>query len=132
PGAVSAAANRIDVFARGLDNALWHRAWDGTAWQPWQSLGGVLSSGPAVTASGASRLDVFARGGDGALWHRAWDGAGWLAWENLGGRLTSDPGRSRPARARSTSSVAAAITRCGIARGTGRAGARGNHLAEPS
>ena len=91
PDAASWAANRLDVFARGTDNALWHRWWDGSAWRGWESLGGVLSSGPDVSSWAANRLDVFARGTDNALWHRWWDGSAWRGWESLGGVLTSDP-----------------------------------------
>lgn len=32
PAAVSWGNNRIDVFARGIDNALWHTWWDGHSW----------------------------------------------------------------------------------------------------
>ena len=37
---------------RGNDNALWHR-WspDGQNWSPWESLGGVLTAGPAAVAA---------------------------------------------------------------------------------
>jgi hypothetical protein len=34
PDAVSWGPNRMDVFVRGTDNALWHTWWDGTAWRP--------------------------------------------------------------------------------------------------
>jgi len=58
---------------------------------PWSSLGGVLSSSPAVSTWGASRTDAFVRGSDNALWHRSWDGTTWTAWDSLGGTLTSNP-----------------------------------------
>ena len=38
----------IKLFVRGTDNALWHKWWNGSAWSGWESLGGVLTSGPAV------------------------------------------------------------------------------------
>jgi hypothetical protein len=56
----------------------------------WESLGGVLSSGPDVCSWAQGRLDVFVRGSDNALWHKWYDG-GWSDWESLGGVLTSDP-----------------------------------------
>ena len=34
------------VFAQGADSSLTHKWWDGTRWNPWESLGGVMSSGP--------------------------------------------------------------------------------------
>jgi hypothetical protein len=58
----------------------------------WQSLGGVLTSSPAASASAAIREDVFARGTDGALWQKTWNGTAWGQWQPLGGGLTSAPG----------------------------------------
>jgi hypothetical protein len=63
-------AGRIDLFARGVDNALVHKWWDGERWSEWENLGGALSSGPAVASWGAGRLDVFVRGNDNSLYHR--------------------------------------------------------------
>jgi hypothetical protein len=63
----------------------------GTGWSIWESLGGVLTSSPAVSSWGVNRLDCFVRGTDNAMWHRWWDGAAWRGWESLGGVLTSAP-----------------------------------------
>ena len=41
-----AVARRLDVFARGTDNGLWHTWWNGGGWSGWQSLGGTLTQGP--------------------------------------------------------------------------------------
>jgi hypothetical protein len=46
----------------------------GNQWHDWESLGGVLSSGPGVSSWAAGRLDVFVRGTDNALWHKWFDG----------------------------------------------------------
>jgi hypothetical protein len=72
PAVASWAANRLDVFARGGDDALWHKFWDGTSWHDWESLGGSLTSDPAAVSWGPNRIDAFARGGDNALWHKFW------------------------------------------------------------
>ena len=32
PGVSSWAVNRLDVFVRGTDNALWHKWWNGSNW----------------------------------------------------------------------------------------------------
>ena len=61
------------------------------AWSDWETLGGVLTSGPGVSSWSSGRLDVFVRGTDSALWHKWYDG-GWSDWESLGGVLTSSPG----------------------------------------
>jgi hypothetical protein len=63
------------------------------SWRNWESLGGVLTSGPAVSSWSNGRLDTFVRGTDNALWHK-WFQNGWSNWESLGGVLTSSPGVS--------------------------------------
>jgi hypothetical protein len=79
----------LDIFVRGTDNALWHK-WYQNGWSGWESLGGILTSGPAAVSWGNNRIDVFVRGTDSALWHKWWQN-GWSGWESLGGILTSDP-----------------------------------------
>jgi hypothetical protein len=66
----------------------------GVAWSGWESLGGVLTSAPAVSSWGANRLDCFVRGTDTAMWHKWWDGAAWRGWENLGGTCQLGVGAS--------------------------------------
>jgi Zn-dependent M28 family amino/carboxypeptidase len=39
---VSWGPGRIDVFVSGMDSALHHKAWDGSTWHDFESLGGVL------------------------------------------------------------------------------------------
>lgn len=89
PAAVSWGPQRLDVFARGTDDALWHR-WFDHGWHDWESLGGVLTSAPAASSWAAGRLDLFVRGTDRALWHKWFDGS-WHEWESLGGGLSSGP-----------------------------------------
>ena len=91
PDPASGTPNRLDVFVRGSDHALYQKTWDGTAWNIWQSLGGNLTSAPSAVATGASRLDVFVRGADNALYQKTWDGTAWSNWVRLGGLLTSGP-----------------------------------------
>jgi hypothetical protein len=38
PAASSWGADRLDVFAVGVDDAIWHRWWDGTRWVDWERL----------------------------------------------------------------------------------------------
>jgi hypothetical protein len=59
-------------------------------WMDWESLGGVLTSGPAASSWSEGRLDVLVRGTDSACWHK-WFDNGWSDWESLGGILTSSP-----------------------------------------
>jgi Repeat of unknown function (DUF346) len=64
------------VFARGDDDGLWHMWWDGSGWNGWEPLGGVLTSDPAAVSWSEDRIDVFARGSDNAIWHLYYEG-GW-------------------------------------------------------
>ena len=32
-------ANRLDIFALGTDNAVWHKWWNGSSWRGWERLG---------------------------------------------------------------------------------------------
>jgi hypothetical protein len=90
PAVVSWGPDRIDLFGRGSDGAIYHNYWDGT-WHTFESLGGNFLYGPAVSSWGAGRLDVFAIGTDGALYHNYWDGS-WHGWgDRLGGAFTSAP-----------------------------------------
>ena len=91
PDVSSWGPNRLDVFVRGTDNAMWHKWWDGSAWRGWESLGGTQTSGPGAVSWGPNRIDCFVRGTDNALWHKWWDGSRWRGWDSLGGVLTSDP-----------------------------------------
>jgi C1A family cysteine protease len=95
PATVSWADGRIDVFARGTDNALWWRNTSngGTSWSSWTSLGGQLAAttGPAASSQRAGQLDVFVIGSDQALWHRSYSNSAWSTWESLGGQLTASP-----------------------------------------
>ncbi|MGH7369313.1 MAG: hypothetical protein ACREIN_00320, partial [Candidatus Methylomirabilaceae bacterium] len=99
PAASSWAANRLDVFARGGEDACLHLWYDGT-WHGWQSLGGRITAAPAAVSWGADRIDVFVRGRNQGLWHRWWSGASWSGWEHLGGVLTSAPAVSSWAASR--------------------------------
>jgi hypothetical protein len=91
PAPVSWGPGHLEVFARGGDNALWHRWWMGNGWSGWDSLEGGITSNPAPVSWGPGHLEVFARGGDNALWHKWWMGNGWSGWESLEGGITSNP-----------------------------------------
>jgi hypothetical protein len=82
--------DRLDCFGRGLDNALYHTFWNGSKWHGWESLGGILTSDPAVVVRDPDHIDCFVRGTDNALYHKFWNGSKWHGWEGLGGSLTSN------------------------------------------
>jgi 3D (Asp-Asp-Asp) domain-containing protein len=92
PAVASRAPGKLDVFARGPFDQLWHLSYDGKTWSNWEPLGGDLESEPAAVSRDSGHIDVFVRGTDDALWHLAWsDSTGWSSWESLGGVLTSGP-----------------------------------------
>ena len=59
----------------------------------WTSLGGILTSDPAVFTTKDGTLDVFVRGNDNGLYHvrQSANSFVWGNWQPLGGFLTSDP-----------------------------------------
>lgn len=91
----SNADGRLEVFGNGTDHAVWHR-WQtapNNGWAAWSSLGGLLTTDPALGINKDGRLEVFSRGADDALWHN-WQtspGGAWSGWNSLGGSITSDP-----------------------------------------
>lgn len=85
---------RLEVFARGTDNALWHK-WQvapNSGWSDWATQGGGISSEIASGRNADGRLEIFVRGMDNSLWHK-WQlspGGAWSGWSSQGGALTSD------------------------------------------
>ena len=85
-------SKRMDVFVRGPDDGLWQTSWhEGQTWQEWKSLGGHLTSDPAVVSDDYFSFHIFALGANNVLLHKH------ISWSNcnsLGGEW-----RSRPAAA---------------------------------
>lgn len=102
-GSASGVALRVDIFARGSDDTLRHRAWlEGESWQAWKNLGGNLASDPAVYSesdgnpwpndrTAKTRYHVVALGPAGDVIYRYYDGSKWSDWKSLGGKLVSAP-----------------------------------------
>jgi hypothetical protein len=71
---------RVWAFARGTDNGLWYRQWNGSTWSAWTTLGQSVFGDPTVTWDGVA-LWAFELGGDNGLWYRRLDPVtGWSAW----------------------------------------------------
>ena len=81
---------RLEVFAVGSDDALWH-IWQtapNNGWSNWRSLGGQISE-VRTGRNADGRLEIFAVGSDQAMWH-IWQTApdnGWSGWHSLGGNV---------------------------------------------
>ena len=82
---------RLEVFARGMDQALWHirQTSPNNDWSKWESLGDLKIDMLAVGSNQDGRLEVFARGLDKALWHirQTSPNNGWSTWATLGGQI---------------------------------------------
>jgi hypothetical protein len=79
---------RLDVFARGADQAVW-QMWSDGQWRSWTSMGGQIPGDVSAIAPTPNRLDIFVRGMDNAVWQRWWDGSKWNGFVSLGGAITS-------------------------------------------
>jgi hypothetical protein len=94
------ADGRLEVFARGTDNRLWH-SWQAAKnagpWSGFSSLSGAIVDGPSVARSRTGRLHVFARGLDDTLQHIAQTAPNgpWGMWESLGGTVLATPAVAR-------------------------------------
>lgn len=71
PTIASPSSGRLDVFAQGVENALWHDKWvPGVgAWSGWERIGGPITSAPGAVASEPGRIDVVARYGAASVGH---------------------------------------------------------------
>jgi hypothetical protein len=90
PTAISWATGRIDLFARGADNALYHKWFDNGWSADWQYLGGILASPPVAASSWGFSGDVFVRGSDGHLYYNEVNSNVWTGWVDLGCCLSGD------------------------------------------
>lgn len=87
PAAVTIQDGHIEIAAAGMDHAVWLKSTSG----PWNSIGGLTYSPPALAYIPQSN-GVFAlvRGVDDALWVNGLAGAP-TGWESIGGRLIDGP-----------------------------------------
>ncbi len=97
-GRASAAAP-YDLFVRGVDNALWHRALiPGQGWAGWELIGGNLSSAPAAigfsTVGHDRRLRPRRRP---APPPRPTINGTWQPWSGWGGLISGAPALASPA-----------------------------------
>lgn len=96
PTVVTWGPGHIDVFMRGGNGNVLHKAWnaDPGEWWPnqtgWQDLGGKIIGFPAAVSWGAGRVDLFVRGSDRRIYNKVWEqerGTWWpnqTGWQDLG------------------------------------------------
>jgi hypothetical protein len=87
---VSRAPGKLDLFVRSEEAAIAHRSYvEGSGWDSWESLGGVVRADFDVIADAGS-LDVYVRAVDNAVYHSSKTGtAPWTGWQSLGGGITT-------------------------------------------
>jgi hypothetical protein len=84
--------DRLDIFVRGGDAAVWTKSWTSSGWTAWTSIGGQIAGRPAAVSWGPDRIDVVAHGlNDDQVWHNARSlscaGNHWCGWNPKGGTL---------------------------------------------
>jgi hypothetical protein len=84
PAVASWGTNRLDVFYRGQDGALYQKYFDGQ-WRGHVKLtaDNVIHSHPTAVSWGPNRIDVFARGASGGIVQIYWDGTAWRQHDGL-------------------------------------------------
>ena len=89
--AVSWGPSRIDIFGRGMDNAVWTKFWNGSKWSNWASLGGKTPDSPTAVSWGPNRIDIFVRGLDNVVYQQYFNGTAWSGgWGSLGGETVEE------------------------------------------
>lgn len=91
PTPVSISNGRIDIFARGTNNALNTITYSGGNWSGWSSFGNAIQGQPTAVSWDENHLGVFVRAND-RLWQIYWNGGSWSSWEQFtDGVIAGDP-----------------------------------------
>ena len=80
PAAYASGTDRVDVFVRGTDNAVYQRTFEHGCWGRWIKLGGTVTDSPTVAFTSPTQWALVARGADGKVWQRSQSGS----WSSLG------------------------------------------------
>lgn len=81
----------INVFMKGLDDAVYHRQYD-RVWGNLENVGGKIISSPSGVSSDSTRADVFVVGPDNAVYWSYWE----LRWPDL--TPSTDPNIAQASR----------------------------------
>jgi len=93
PALVSRASEIIDVFIRGVDDALYRNAWSGSGWSGWTAVPGGMKTthAPAATTRQTGTMELFTRATNGEIRWASFDGAVWSGWKAVAGAVDSGP-----------------------------------------
>ncbi|MCB1985814.1 MAG: hypothetical protein H6936_16535 [Burkholderiales bacterium] len=90
PECVSWGPDRIDCFARGGNNNLYHKWWNGSDWHGWQNLNVETRSQASCLSRMPDTIDCFVRGDNNRMYKVSWDGSMWDVLD-LGGVIQDQP-----------------------------------------
>jgi hypothetical protein len=87
PGAVSLGGGRTQVYALGVDGALWYRTYSANNWDAWQRLvtpDGVAGNAvPVLTSPAAGQVAVYLAGTEERIWKNQNNGSDWGSWSSI-------------------------------------------------
>jgi len=89
----------IEVFALGLDKALWHNVSTQSSWSGWSTMGGTFATGAGPILWTDGHAEIFATDESGTPWHNYTNTASPPVWHGWAA-LTGGPLASRPIPAR--------------------------------
>jgi hypothetical protein len=90
PAVISQYEGSYDLFATGLDHAVWWRHDEEGTWSAWKSLGGYVTSPPAAAMTDVG-ICVAARSVTGTLIIKWGNGITWGSWYDHGGSFVGAP-----------------------------------------
>jgi len=96
PSITSWDSDRRDVFARGDDNQIYWKFYNGVSWSNWISLQGSATSAPDCVSPFPTRIDCVVNGPENTgVFHKSGvltgNGMLWTDWQPLGGLALSGP-----------------------------------------
>ena len=83
---VSPAPGRLDLFAHGIDHAVWTTTMQRGVAGPWIRIGGLLIGDPAPISRAPGQVDLFVHGIDGNLYQSWLEPEGWHDWVPIRGQ----------------------------------------------
>lgn len=92
PGSES--TNELEHLASALlesPGSVWQRYYNGTSWEDWQGLGGVIKDNVSSVVTNSGEVYAFVRGGDNGLWYKKGYHDSWSDWQSLGGIIGGSP-----------------------------------------
>jgi hypothetical protein len=92
PGAVWLGGGAYAVFVRGADGAVWERVHSGTAWHPWQRVGGQVLAGTGPTTAyltGTGHIYIGVVGTNRQMYLKVANRS--TGFFSIGGQTTADP-----------------------------------------